>query len=189
MMTKLCRFSGEQCFDRFLLYWQYVASEYLLEFAEVSLMILLQSRGMLLPFYSWGLKLEAVERLTKSITERDIISDTLSTTWSTEAYSSLLHPNHTNLKLNSLPSAYICYSRQIILSKSILHYISQNIVFIYHAWSFSVVICNSHIWFCWFVFFSFVFQSKATRKPKLLFFEGMVYVSQSNWKDLIHLTN
>jgi len=43
-------------------------------------MTLLQSRGMLLPFYSWGLKLEAVERLTKSITERDIISDTLSTT-------------------------------------------------------------------------------------------------------------
>lgn len=64
---------------------------------------------MLFPFYSWGLKLEDVERLTKSITEREINSDTSSTTLSTETYSSLLHPNYTNLKLNSLPSACICH--------------------------------------------------------------------------------
>ena len=145
---------------------------------------------MLFPFYSWGLKLEDVERLTKSITEREINSDTLSTALSTETYSSLLHPNYTNLKLNSLPSAvFATHLLQIILSKSILHYTSQNIVFASHAWSFNVVICNSHIRFCCFGFFSFALQSKARRKPQLLFFEGMLYMSQSNWKHLNRLRN
>lgn len=108
-MTKLCRFSGEQCFDRFLVYWQYLASEYLPDFTEVSLMTLLQSREACYFHFihgDWNLKML---RLRESITEREINSDTLFTTLSTETYSSLLHPNYTNLKLNSLPSACICH--------------------------------------------------------------------------------
>lgn len=64
---------------------------------------------MLLLFYSWRLKLEDVERLTKSIIEGEINSDASSTALSTETYSFLLHPNYTNLKLNSLPYACICH--------------------------------------------------------------------------------
>lgn len=108
-MTKLCRFSGEQFLTGFSFtnnIWYLSVSQTLLRLPSWHHC---KAGGMLLPFYSQALKLEDVERHTKSITEREINSDTLSTALSTETYSSLLHPNYTNVKLNSLPSACICH--------------------------------------------------------------------------------
>lgn len=93
-MTKLSRFSGEQFFDRFLVFWQYLSSEHLAGFTKVRLMNYSKA-GRYYHFIhkDWNLKML---RLTNSIKASEINYDTLSIALSTDTNSFLLNANYTS---------------------------------------------------------------------------------------------